>query len=147
MEWFEQFIIIIIIIMKIASECKIVKYVELSNSSCFCLIVIETFGPVNDLSLFFLDELGRWLHWGCKGNCTSTSSAFWWSSNNSIPFCFVAALLLHHVRDHARTGVQNSTSIICNTFRALLRVNNKNNANDFYFMRLRQVYITVVSTN
>ena len=44
---------------EIASERKIVKYVELSNTSCFCPIIFETFGPINDLGLSFLDELGR----------------------------------------------------------------------------------------
>ena len=44
---------------EIASERKIVKYVELSNTFCFCPIILETFGPINDLGLSFLDELGR----------------------------------------------------------------------------------------
>ena len=44
---------------EISSERKIVKYVELSNRSCFWPLIFETFGPINDLGLSFLDELGH----------------------------------------------------------------------------------------
>ena len=57
---------------EIASERKIVKYVELSNTSCFCPIIFETFGPINDLGLSFLDELGRRIA-DCTGDARETS--------------------------------------------------------------------------
>ena len=50
---------------EIASERKIVKYVELSNTSCFCPILFETLGPINDHGLSFLNVLGR-----RKADCT-----------------------------------------------------------------------------
>ena len=42
-----------------ASEKKMEKYAELSKTSCFCPIIIETLGPFNDLGLALLTELGR----------------------------------------------------------------------------------------
>ena len=101
---------------EIASERKIVKYVELSNTSCFCPIIFETFGPIKDLGLSFLDGLGRRIA-DCTGDSRETAHLLQRISvtiqriiiNGSIPFCFVAALLLHHVRDHARSAVKNFT--------------------------------------
>ena len=58
--------------MEIASERKIVKYVELSNTSCFCPIIFEMFGPINDLGLSFLDELGRRIT-DCTGDARETT--------------------------------------------------------------------------
>ena len=57
---------------EIAPERRIVKYVELSNASCFCPIIFETFGPINDLGLSFLDELGRRIA-DCTGDAWETA--------------------------------------------------------------------------
>ena len=57
---------------EIASERKIVKYVEISNTSCFCPIILETFGPINDLGLSFLVELGRRIA-DCTGDARETA--------------------------------------------------------------------------
>ena len=76
---------------EIASERKIVKYVELSNSSCFCPIIFETFGPINDLGLSFLDELGRRIAdctGDARGNRTSTSAYF--GDHPTVQFHFVS---------------------------------------------------------
>ena len=94
-----------------AQDCEVCGALEytlhLSNN-------FRDVGPMNDLGLSFLDELGRRIadctgEWRCEGNRKIYFSVFRWPSNGSIPFCFVTALLMHHVRDHARSAVQNFT--------------------------------------
>ena len=64
---------------EMASEKKMEKYAELSSTSCFCPIIMETFGPFNDLGLALLTELGRRMtectgEWGCKRDSTSSTA-------------------------------------------------------------------------
>ena len=70
---------------EIASERKIVKYVELSNTSCFSPIIFETFGPINDFGHSFLDELGRRIA-DCTGDARETAHLFQRSSVTIQPF-------------------------------------------------------------
>ena len=56
---------------EMASEKKVEKYSELSTTSCFCSIIMETFGPINDLGLALLTELGRRMT-DCTGDARET---------------------------------------------------------------------------
>ena len=56
---------------EMASEKKIEKYAELSSTSCVCPIIMETFGPFNDLGLALLTELGRRMT-ECTGDARET---------------------------------------------------------------------------
>ena len=111
---------------EIASERKIVKYVELSNTSCFCPIIFETFEPINDLGLSFLDELGRRIA-DCTGDARETTSAYI-CDHPTVQFHFVSWQLCCCIMWETTLVVLSRISpstIICNTFRNwVLRVKN-----------------------
>ena len=101
---------------EIASERKIVKYVELSNTSCFCPIIFETLGPINLLPGWTRSP-NSWLHWGCKGNRTSTSAYF--GDHPTVQLHFVSWQLCCCIMWETTLVVLSRIQpfIICNTFR------------------------------
>ena len=58
---------------EMASEKKMEKYAELSTTSCFCPIIMETFGSFIDLRLALLTELGRRMT-ECTGDARETQN-------------------------------------------------------------------------